>query len=190
MHGHFCPHRGAIAVKSDCTNMARLRQLTVWRHVKTHSYEPCDWLRNKMEAPAISTMELVVDQAAIDLNGHVSNIQYVQWMQDAAMAHSASLGWPHERYVELGATWIIRSHAIEYFHSAYAGDKLTVYTWVESLKKFRSLRKFKFYRPADDTVLARAETLFIFCNIHTGRPQSLPEQVQKAYPVVPGEDAL
>ena len=40
------------------------------------------------------------------------------------MAHSAALGWSTERFLDLGRTWIIRSHSIEYFHSAYAGDTL------------------------------------------------------------------
>lgn len=138
---------------------------------------------------AIGTLELVVDHAAIDVNGHVNNVQYIQWMQDAAMAHSASLGWPHTRYVELGSTWIIRSHSVEYLHSAYDGDELIVYTWVESIKKFRSLRKFKFYRPVDDTVLAQAETMFIFCDLKTGKPRSIPPEVQQAYIAVSEEDA-
>lgn len=138
---------------------------------------------------AIGELQLVVDQSAIDVNGHVNNVRYIQWMQDAAMAHSASLGWPYERYVSIGSTWIIRSHSIEYFHSSYLGDQLVVNTWVEYIKKFRSLRKFKFYRPADDTVIARAETLFIFCDIETGKPRSIPPEVQQAYTPVSPEEA-
>ena len=137
---------------------------------------------------AIGSTELIVDQSAIDANGHVNNVRYIQWMQDAAMAHSASLGWSYDRYVECGATWIIRSHSIEYLHSSYAGDRLTVYTWVAHIKKFRSLRKFKFYRPADDTVIARAETLFIFCDIASGRPRSIPPEVQQVYIMVSEAD--
>lgn len=135
----------------------------------------------------VGTLELLVEQSAIDANGHVNNVQYVQWMQDAAMHHSASLGWPYERYVELGATWIIRSHSIEYLHSSYLGDKLTVYTWIEQIKKFRSRRNFKFYRAEDDTVIARASTVFIFCDIASGRPRSIPPEVQQCY-IVLGEE--
>ncbi len=137
---------------------------------------------------AVGTLELVVPETAIDDNGHVNNVQYVQWMQDAAMAHSAELGWPQERYAQIGRTWIIRSHTIEYLHSAYAGDAITVYTWVSSLQKIRSLRKYKFYRPADDTVLATAATLFIFCDLESGRPVSIPQEAQAAYQIVRKED--
>jgi acyl-CoA thioester hydrolase len=137
---------------------------------------------------AIGAIELVVPETAIDANGHVNNVQYVHWMQHAAMTHSAELGWPQERYAALGRTWIIRSHTIEYHHSAYAGETLTIFTWVSSFEKIRSLRKFKFYRAADDTVLATAATLFIFCDLETGRPLHIPQEVQDAYPVVSREN--
>lgn len=133
---------------------------------------------------AIGTIKLVVPDTAIDANGHVNNVQYVHWMQEAAMAHSAELGWPQERYTSLGRTWIIRSHTIEYRHSAYAGETITVFTWVSALEKIRSLRKFKFYRASDDTVLATAATLFIFCDLRTGRPLTIPMEVRDVYTLV------
>lgn len=137
---------------------------------------------------AIGLLKFVVPETAIDANGHVNNVQYVQWMQDAAMAHSAELGWPTERYLALGRTWIIRSHTIEYFHSAYAGETITVFTWVSAIQKIRSLRKFKFYRESDDTVLATAATLFIFCDLQSGKPVSIPQEAQKAYITVRKEN--
>lgn len=134
---------------------------------------------------AIGTMVLVVPEDAIDTNGHVNNVRYVQWMQEAAMYHSAQLGWSQDRFAALGRTWIVRSHTIEYRHSAYAGEDLLVFTWVSTFEKIRSLRKFKFYRPDDDTVLATAATMFIFCDVVTGRPVSIPQEIQDAYTVVP-----
>ena len=136
----------------------------------------------------IGRLELVVPDSAIDDNGHVNNVQYVQWMQEAAVFHSARLGWPQERYAAIDRTWIIRSHTIEYLHSAYAGEAISVYTWVAEFQKIRTLRKFKFHRPADDTVLAVAATVFIFCDLHTGRPRSIPPEVLAAYPLVSGDD--
>jgi acyl-CoA thioester hydrolase len=137
---------------------------------------------------AIGKIELVVPETVIDANGHVNNVHYVSWMQEAAMAHSAELGWPQERYAALDRTWIIRSHTIEYRHSAHAGDVITLFTWVSSLEKIRSLRKFKFYRAADNTVLATAATLFIFCDLRTGRPLTIPPEVREVYPVIGPED--
>ncbi|MCL2458892.1 MAG: acyl-CoA thioesterase [Desulfobulbus sp.] len=137
---------------------------------------------------AIGRIELVVPATAIDLNGHVNNVQYVQWMQDAAMTHSAELGWSQERFASIGRTWIIRSHAIEYQHAAYLGEIIAILTWVGDFRKFRSLRKYKFVRPGDGVVLATAETLFIFCDLHTGRPVTIPPEVWEAYTVVAPAD--
>jgi Predicted thioesterase len=132
----------------------------------------------------IGRIELEVTATTIDLNGHVNNVQYVQWMQDAAVAHSAELGWPQERYSAIGRTWVIRSHTIEYQHSAYLGDTIVGLTWVADFRKFRSLRKYKFIRSSDETVLATAETLFIFCDLLTGKPMTIPLEVRDAFTVV------
>jgi acyl-CoA thioester hydrolase len=133
---------------------------------------------------AIGRVRLVVPSTVIDINGHVNNVQYVQWMQESAMAHSAELGWPTERFLALGRTWIIRSHSIEYLHSAHAEETLHILTWVSDFHKIRSLRKYKFLRPADGVVLATAATLFIFCDLHTGKPVTIPPEVGGAYTVV------
>ena len=133
---------------------------------------------------AIGVMELVVPADAIDTNGHVNNVRYVQWMQEAAMYHSAQLGWSQDRYAAMDRTWIVRSHSIVYRHSAYINEVLLVFTWVSTFEKIRSLRKFKFYRPADDTVVATAATLFLFCDLVSGRPVSIPQEIQDVYTVV------
>ena len=44
----------------------------------------------------------------IDALGHANNVAYVEWMQDAALAHSAAQGWPPEAYQSLGAGWVVR----------------------------------------------------------------------------------
>ena len=137
---------------------------------------------------AIGRLEIVVPESAIDRNGHVNNVQYVQWMQDAAEAHSASLGWPTERYAALGRHWIVRSHSIEYFHSAYAGELIRVETWVTGFRRVKSLRKFRFVRPKDGVVLARAATVFILCDNEKGGPASIPAEVIADYPVLPPEE--
>ena len=38
-----------------------------------------------------------VPRGAIDGNGHVNNIAYVQWMQAVAIDHTSAAGWPPAR---------------------------------------------------------------------------------------------
>ena len=49
---------------------------------------------------AVFRLEIVVPESTIDANGHVNNVHYVQWMQNAAEAHSAAL-WA-EAWREVG----------------------------------------------------------------------------------------
>ena len=91
--------------------------------------------------PALFELPLRVTADDIDPLGHVNNIQYVKWMQTAALAHSAAQGWPHDEYVRLGAGWVVRSHTIEYLQPAYEGDEVVVVTWVADMKKVTSLRR-------------------------------------------------
>ena len=89
--------------------------------------------------------DIEVPPSAIDENGHVNNVQYVQWMQDAAVQHSNAAGCTQVT-LALGATWVIRSHQIEYLRPAFQGDHLVVLTWVSNFRKVRSLRKYRFFR--------------------------------------------
>ncbi|WP_428256857.1 hypothetical protein [Geoalkalibacter sp.] len=40
--------------------------------------------------PSIFQHHIEVPQSAIDANGHVNNVSYVQWVQDAAAKHSSA----------------------------------------------------------------------------------------------------
>jgi acyl-CoA thioester hydrolase len=137
---------------------------------------------------------LVVAASDIDLVGHVNNVVYLQWMQDAAIAHSTALGWSAERYQAYGAGWVARLHQIEYLQPAYAGDQVIIRTWVADLKKVTSLRRYRMVRhdpPKDDpegprkeTVLAVAHTNWAFIDFSTLTPKRIPIEVASAYHIV------
>ncbi len=44
--------------------------------------------------PAIYEHPHTVGSDEIDPQGHANNVAYVQWLQSAAVAHSAAQGWP------------------------------------------------------------------------------------------------
>lgn len=122
----------------------------------------------------------------VDLNGHVNNVVYIQWMQDAAIAHARTSGCTAASQA-IGATWVVRTHHIEYLSPLFAGDRVNVLTWPANFQRVRSTRKYKFVRPTDGAVIARAETDWVFVNAQTGRPMSIPEEVRNTLPVLSGE---
>jgi len=127
---------------------------------------------------------IVVGPSDIDENNHANNVCFVHWMQDAAIAHSTANGWTSDRYVELGQAWVARRHTVEYLRPALEGDHITVQTWVASWKNVSSIRKYRFVRDCDSTVLAIAETNWAFVNTSTGRPTKIPSIVGDSF-VIP-----
>jgi acyl-CoA thioester hydrolase len=82
---------------------------------------------------------------------------------------------------------VIRTHRIEYLSPAFAGDAITVETWVANFRKVRSLRRYKFIRTANQTILAEAETDWVFVDAATGRPRAIPGEIRKVFGVAVGE---
>ena len=125
----------------------------------------------------------------IDELGHVSNIVYVRWVQDVAVAHSASVGWTREAYFEAGKLFVVRRHEIDYLQSAMAGDEIELVTWVESWSAASSIRKTRIVRVRDGKELAKATTLWVLVAKETGRPLRIPPEISDAF-VKPLRDAL
>ena len=146
--------------------------------------------------PAIYEFCHVVQDDEIDPQGHVNNLEYLKWMQTAAVDHSAAQGWPGKRYREIGGGWVARKHTIEYLQPAFAGEKIIVRTWVAGFRKVSSLRKYRVVRPTADTdgdgneaetVLAVAETLWAFIGLQRHVPRRIPPEVVDAFDIVAAE---
>jgi acyl-CoA thioester hydrolase len=137
--------------------------------------------------PRIFRHELIVSADAIDAFGHVNNQRYVAWMQEVATTHSAANGWPMERYLQIGAAWVVRSHFIEYLRPAFAGDALDIHTWASSLALREVVRKYSFRRAGQ--TLARAETKWVYVDIKSGRPKRIPDELLASFEAVPDDDA-
>jgi acyl-CoA thioester hydrolase len=128
--------------------------------------------------------ELTVPKEAEDQNGHVNNVEYLRWMQDAAMKHSEATGCTKATNAA-GATWVVRTHKIEYFKPAFAGDRIVVATWVADFRRVQSLRRYKILRPVDRVVLAEGETNWVFVDARKGSLRSIPEEVSAMFEPLP-----
>ena len=141
--------------------------------------------------PAVFEFAHRVTEEEIDaVVKHVNNLVYLKWMQSAAVAHSTAQGWSAERYRDLGAGWVVRSHQIEYLQAAFAGEQIAVRTWVANMKKVTSLRRFQIIKKTleKETLLAVAATDWAFIQFATHAPKRIPSEVAGAFEIV--EDAV
>ncbi len=138
-----------------------------------------------MTRAPIFTKRFAVPADAIDVQGHVNNLAYVSWMQDVAIEHSSTVGWPMSRYLELGAGWVVRSHSIEYLRPAFLGEQMSVHTWVPRFDQRSTPRRYLFVRDDDRTVLAQAETVWVFVDLASGRRRPIPPELLASFDPVP-----
>ena len=133
-----------------------------------------------MPISSIYSKTFSIPQAAIDENGHVNNVAYVQWMQDIAVEHYETIGGINPMR-EVGAIWVVREHRIEYLLPAFAGEEIKIKTWVENVRRVRSLRRYEFVRASDGKILVRGETDWVFVDAKTGIPRAIPGEVSKVF---------
>ncbi len=129
-----------------------------------------------------------IPQDALDENGHVNNVTYVQWMQDAAVRHYDAMGG-REPTQAINATWVVRSHQVEYLQPAFAGEEIDVLTWVVNMRRMRSTRRYQFRRVEDGALLVRGETEWVFVDATSGRPRSVPVEVAELFRVTSEDPA-
>ncbi|MCX5658953.1 MAG: thioesterase family protein [Planctomycetota bacterium] len=126
-------------------------------------------------------IRLSVQPGEVDAQGHVNNAVYVQWMDKAAFAHSAAVGYDWKVYQNLGSSFVVRRHEIDYLAPGFEGDRIVVATWPTRMEKFTALRRHQIVRESDGKVLVKALTTWVYLDTKTGRPQRMPADLVTAF---------
>ena len=134
---------------------------------------------------ALFQHHLVVQPEDIDTLNHANNLAYLRWTQAAAAAHSTSVGWSHQRHLDAGLVWVVRSHQIKYLRPALLGEQLTIHTWICSFDGATTLRRYRVVRPSDDKLLAVAQTMWVFLDLKKGLPKRIPPDIADCYGYLP-----
>jgi acyl-CoA thioester hydrolase len=133
-------------------------------------------------ARAIFALAMEVGDDAIDMLGHASNIAYLRWVQDVAVAHSATVGLDMEGYSQLGAVFVVRRHEIDYLRPVVRGERLELRTWIDSASAAKCLRATEIVKlGTPEVIVARAMTTWGFIELTTGRPTRIPDSVRVAF---------
>ena len=115
---------------------------------------------------------------------HVSNIEFVRWLDRSAQLHADSLGYTRRWLVDKGIMWFVARHEIDYLAEARAGDELVLATWVRDMHRVRSWRDYLVVRPDDQTAICRAATLWVLVDLASRRPTRIaPTMARKFHPL-------
>src|SRR5580692_11318469 len=82
------------------------------------------------DLPAPHLARIAVAAQDIDAYEHVNNSVYMTWFDRAAWEHSAALGLPIERCLQLDRGMAVLRSVIAYLRPAVLGDIVGVATWL------------------------------------------------------------
>ena len=122
-----------------------------------------------------------VVEAELDEMNHVNNLQYLRWCIKAAVAHSTDVGWSPQRYHEWGFGFIVREHKIKYRIPAQLGDEVVIHTWIDSLEKVSSIRRYQILRASDGKKFAEAETTWVYVNLKSLALTRIPMDIKESF---------
>ena len=131
----------------------------------------------------IFTYSFTIPESVIDENGHVNNIAFVQWMQEAAIRHGEALDYKQPE----NTGWFVREHRVEYLLPAFLGEELEVRAWLSEIKRVRLHRRYEFIRKSDGKVVVKGETDWVYVDATSGRPIAIPADIQVLFPIVPDQ---
>ncbi len=114
----------------------------------------------------------------IDELGHVNNIVYLHWVQEAAIAHWQSLA-PAEHQKKI--FWVVLRHEIDYKAPAMEGEEVIARTWIGEARRLSFERNTEIMRKQDRKLLARARTIWCPVNAETGKPQRVGQEIRELF---------
>jgi acyl-CoA thioester hydrolase len=117
----------------------------------------------------------------LDASGHVSRVNLVRYMQEAAIEASTALGFSPEWYNQHGVGWVVRRLSVRYFTPAFYGDDVTATTWLSGLRGVRSIREYDLTLGRDGRRVARGRAEWVYMNVHSGEPTRIPDAWANAF---------
>lgn len=131
--------------------------------------------------PATHTASFKVRHYECDALGHLNNANYARYMEEAAFEASASVGYDKARYDQMGYLWLAYETEIKYLHPVVYGDTLEVKTWVGDFRRVRSRRFYEFRKAGDSTLVATANTDWVYLEAATERPTIVSPELITAF---------
>ena len=116
----------------------------------------------------------------IDALGHVNNVVYVRWVQDAATAHWQARAAPED---QAALFWVVSRHEIDYVRPAFLDTAVLARTWVGQARGQKFERHTELVRADDGKTLVRARTLWVPVDSETLRPTDVSDSVRDRFSV-------
>lgn len=128
--------------------------------------------------------ELVVRPDDIDMNNHVHNSRYLDYVLAARYDQmKRCYKMSMDEFVEIGLTWVVKSCFIEFKRPLVLGDTIIVRTGIEEVGGMQAKVCFEIIKKESGKLASSGYFEYAMINITTGRAEKIPPNVIEKYSV-------
>ena len=127
-----------------------------------------------------TTLELVVRPTEIDVNGHVNNARYVEYLEWGREDWYERVGLPYDRLLALGAITVAVNLNLNYRRECRQGEILIVTTRPERLGRTSFVLRQEI-QTRDGTLAADATVTLVTIDPATRLSRVVPEELARAF---------
>jgi YbgC/YbaW family acyl-CoA thioester hydrolase len=124
-------------------------------------------------------LEIIVRPTEVDVNAHVNNAKYVEYMEWGREEWYEKNGLPYDRLFALGAVTVTVNINLNFHKECRQGDALVIATRPERLGR-TSFVLCQEIRKSDGTVAAAATVTLVTIDPQTRKSRPVPEDLARA----------
>lgn len=126
--------------------------------------------------------ELIVRPDDIDMNNHVHNSKYLDYVLFARYDQMGRCyGMDMDTFLQDGWTWYQKACYIEYKRPLNIAEHIIVRTWLDSFEKSDVKVGFQILKKETRKLAAEGYFISTMINVKTGRAEAIPEHIIKQY---------
>lgn len=128
--------------------------------------------------------ELQVRPDDIDMNGHVHNSKYLDYVLAARFEQMEKCyKMSMEEFLERGLSWYVRAAYIKHKSPLHMGDQILVKTWVAELRSRGVKVEYEIINRGDGKLSATGYFDYVMVDRDSGRPVVIADDIVAMYSV-------
>ncbi|MDD6037206.1 MAG: thioesterase [bacterium] len=132
-------------------------------------------------------MDSRVRYSECTVTGELSLTALLDYLQDCCTFQSEELGVGVEFLTNYHMAWLLSSWQVDIIRYPKLGEKIRIFTWPYEFKGFYGKRNFKI-EDEQGTVILKADSIWIYMDMQSGKPSRPLPEVQAAYTIEPSQE--
>lgn len=120
------------------------------------------------------SLEIIVRSTEIDVNGHVNNAKYLEYLEWGREEWYEQVGLPYEVLAQIGLQTVTVNITINYRKECRQGDRLTIRTYPERVGRTSYVLKQEIFNQ-DGHLCADGLVTSVTMNSQTRAPEVVPD---------------